>query len=126
MLGGLQIANCIKNRIPAFVYKSTADRNFHITPLPKRLRARREFGAKIRQDCRQLIGNFRVITGGSLPKESLGFAAGVRQSWAIAVRDGSQISPWSASNQTGLVIRDKRADFFPHLIWHSVRIEATL
>jgi|LakMenEpi03Aug12_release.lakeMendotaPanAssembly.Ray.scaffolds.fasta_scaffold2124458_1 hypothetical protein len=70
----------LKNRIPAFVYESARDRNFRITPFPKRLRPRREFEARIRQDCRQLIGTFWVITGGSLPKDTRGKSVQRRES----------------------------------------------
>ncbi len=70
----------LKNRIPAFVYESTPDRNFHITPLPRRLRERRELGARIRQDCRQIIGTFWVITGGLLPRDTRGKSVQWRES----------------------------------------------
>jgi hypothetical protein len=47
-----------KNGISVFVLHSAPDRNFRITPFSERLRERREFGAMIRPDCRQIIGTW--------------------------------------------------------------------
>jgi hypothetical protein len=53
------ILNRAKNNgISVFVFHSALDRNLRITPSTKRLRERREFGARIRQGCRRIIGTW--------------------------------------------------------------------
>jgi hypothetical protein len=47
------------------------NRNFRITPFPKRLRERREFGARILPDCRRIIGTWPKVVAFQGDSESL-------------------------------------------------------